>query len=215
MIVFDCNRNISHDEYVESLSSEEFLVIDADEVNGIYGYHYEPYVSERLIYFKEWDLIYSVVDLEKGVLSYAPKKNGKCYVTPELYKIEIPSLKKLLKNKEITKSNAPDLIKERDGYVCQLCGETDVRTLNVHHIVPRKSPFVVNDFIDSPLNQITLCSNCHRIEHHVLKYGSIEERKEHVKRLFMINGFNWKRGVSSGFYASMDEIRQWNKIDIL
>ena len=128
---------------------------------------------------------------------------------------KIIKLKKLLKNKEITKTNAPQKIKERDGNCCQLCGQTDLRTLNVHHIVPRKSPFILKSFIHSPINQITLCANCHKIEHYVLTHGDTTERKEHVKRLLCINGFNWDDNLDDSYYAPIEDIKKWNQIEFL
>lgn len=222
MIGLDRNRNIIRDmEFIEKdFLKEEFLVVDSlkkvDEDHcKIDEYHYEPYASDRLLYLGEYDLFYSIMDLEKGILFYAPRKNGKWFAGPAIVRIRIPLLEKLLKNKRVTKSNAPKKIKERDNHVCQVCGETDVRVLNVHHIVPRKSPFITKSFIHSPLNQITLCANCHRIEHHVLEHGNHKERKEHVERLFKINGLNWRDTNHDAFYAPMCDIRKWNKIEIL
>ena len=108
------------------------------------------------------------------------------------------------------------MIKERDNNCCQLCGETNVRTLNVHHIVPRKSPFVTNSFINSPINQITLCANCHRIEHYVLEHGDKLEREAHVKRMFDINGLNYRKDkLGEYLYESMDVIKEYNKIEFI
>lgn len=224
MICLDSNRNVvRNDNHIieNGLSDREFLIIDSvcEDDGRIKEYHFEDYNSTKLIYLGEYDLVYSIADLEKGVLYIAPKRTGKDRVHwitgPLLNRIEIPMLKKLLKNKGITKTNASKLIKERDNNCCQLCGETDVRTLNVHHIVPRKSPFIFKSFIDSPINQITLCANCHRIEHYVLENGDENERKEHVKKMFMINGYNWKDTLADVYYASMEDIRRYNKIEFL
>jgi len=53
-------------------------------------------------------------------------------------------------------------IKERDGYTCQLCGETDRLTLEAHHMKSRqKFPELKFDFN----NGITLCLKCHALQH--------------------------------------------------
>lgn len=66
-------------------------------------------------------------------------------------------------------------IRERDGHVCQLCGEFGVaRKLDVHHIVP-----VVAGGTNGDWNLITLCMSCHRVvenytkkftQPHLMKY---------------------------------------------
>ena len=220
MICLDSNRNIIQDDvYIieNGLKDREFLIID-DWENG--KYHFEGYDSKKLIYLGEHDLVYSIADLEKGLLFIAPKRVSRDRVSwitgPLLNIITIPKLKRLLRNKGITKTNAPMMIKERDNNCCQLCGETDVRTLNVHHIVPRKSPFVTNSFINSPINQITLCANCHRIEHYVLEHGDKLEREAHVKRMFDINGLNYRKDkLGEYLYESMDVIKEYNKIEFI
>ena len=218
MICLDSDRNIIKDDrYIRNgLEDREFIIVD-DWKTG--EYHFEGYDSPKLIYLGEHDLVYSIADLKKGILVIAPKRNGEdtcSWITgPLLNVIEIPMLERLLKNKRITKTNAPLKVKERDGNCCQLCGETDIRTLNVHHIVPRKSPFVIDSFIHSPLNQITLCANCHRIEHHVLEHGSEAEREEHVRRMFDINGLNYGGKLGEHFYESMDVIKRYNQIEFI
>ncbi len=215
MIGLDRSRNIIKDMSCvkQDLSKKEFLIID-DYEDIVNNHHFEPYSSDNLIYLREMDLVYSIYDLKKGLLLRAPWKIGKNYiqnwVTPCI-EIIIPQLTKLLKNKEITKSNASKKIKERDNNRCQLCGESDIRTLNVHHIVPRISPFADKKFIDSPINQITLCANCHRIEHFVLENGSKAERREHVKRMFEINGygFNSIGDIHETMYESMDVLKRY------
>lgn len=53
-------------------------------------------------------------------------------------------------------------IKERDGYTCQLCGETDRTILEAHHMKHRsKFPELQFDFN----NGITLCLDCHALQH--------------------------------------------------
>lgn len=53
-------------------------------------------------------------------------------------------------------------IKERDGYTCQLCGETDRTILEAHHMKHRsKFPELQFDFN----NGITLCLKCHALQH--------------------------------------------------
>lgn len=50
---------------------------------------------------------------------------------------------------------------ERDGYICQECGDDTGGNLNAHHILPYrdwKSP----EYLFNPANGITLCVECHR-----------------------------------------------------
>ncbi|ATZ60066.1 hypothetical protein BK798_06325 [Methanobrevibacter smithii] len=217
MIGLDSSRNIIRDmKYIEKdLSKKEFLVIDN---YNPYEYHFEPYQSDNLIYLAEKDLTYSIKDLKNGLIVRAPYRVGKDYIQSVIdpcIELKIPQLTKILKNRGITKTNASEKIKERDDCCCQLCGETDFRTLNVHHIVPRKSPFIPESFIHSPMNQITLCANCHSIEHYVLRNEDATERKEHIKRMLCINGFNWKDNLDDSYYAPIKDITRENKIEYL
>lgn len=216
MIGLDSSRNLMTDmDHIENdLKEKEFLVITNwdDDLE----YHFESYDSDNLIYLQEVDIVYSIYDLEKGLLLKAPiRLTGDVIrnVGPVCWELYIPQLKKLLKNRFITKSNAGKQIKERDCFTCQLCGEQDKRVLNTHHIVPRSSPFTSKSFIDSPVNQITLCANCHTIEHYILEHGSRAEIRSHVKRMFEVNGYDWD--TNDGFDIPMNEIRKWNKIEIL
>lgn len=53
-------------------------------------------------------------------------------------------------------------IKERDGYTCQLCGETNKTILEAHHMKHKsKFPELQFDFN----NGITLCLRCHALQH--------------------------------------------------
>ena len=53
-------------------------------------------------------------------------------------------------------------IKERDGYTCQLCGDTNKDVLQAHHMKHRgKFPELQFDFS----NGITLCLKCHALQH--------------------------------------------------
>lgn len=75
--------------------------------------------------------------------------------------------------------------------------------------MPRKSPFIPESFIHSPMNQITLCANCHSIEHYVLRNGDATERKEHIKRMLCINGFNWKDNLDDSYYAPIKVLTRY------
>lgn len=75
-------------------------------------------------------------------------------------------------------------IKERDGYVCQLCGEDNIKLLNSHHIKPKsKFPKLALDFN----NGITLCLECHLLQHsddinsYNLILDKIKKYREEVK----------------------------------
>lgn len=52
--------------------------------------------------------------------------------------------------------------KQRDGYHCQVCGLSDKKKLDVHHIVPRRIFNVDWDKADDLSNLITLCGSCHQ-----------------------------------------------------
>jgi len=56
-------------------------------------------------------------------------------------------------------------IRKRDNYQCQRCGESDQRTLVVHHIRP-----VSDRGTSEPSNLITLCIDCHNKVHWGLGY---------------------------------------------
>lgn len=44
---------------------------------------------------------------------------------------------------------------------CEICGETNKRVLDRHHIIPRKHPLST----DNDYNLAVICSNCHRKVH--------------------------------------------------
>lgn len=55
-------------------------------------------------------------------------------------------------------------VRERDGYICQLCGESQIdETPSVHHIDYDKK----NSYLD---NLITLCNGCHVMTNYNRKY---------------------------------------------
>ena len=213
MICLDSNRNIiKNPKYIEKdLSNKEFLIIEDMDTGKS---HFESYHSDKLIYLGEYDLVYSIHDLHKGTLYIAPQKDGKDFVKwvagPSIHIIQIPQLIKLIDNQFVTKSNAVSEIKERDNYTCQVCGNTDERVLHVHHIVPRKNPIIAEDFINSPINQITLCANCHNIAHHTLKHGTKFQRQELVQSLFDLTGYNYARYTWSNAYCMKpSEFKDW------
>lgn len=56
------------------------------------------------------------------------------------------------------------LVKQRDNYRCQRCGTG--KSLTVHHIKPQSThPELAKD----PENMITLCRQCHNLEHRTPK----------------------------------------------
>ena len=111
------------------------------------------------------------------------------------------------------------------GGKCERCGyDKNIAALDFHHINPDEKEFQIDmrhfsnhslEKLQAELDKcILLCANCHRIEHHVLEHGTHKERKEHVERLFKINGLNWRDPNHDAFYAPMCDIRKWNKIEI-
>lgn len=100
MIVLDKSRNVVHDSNIINLySNDEFLVVD-DPENG--KYHFEKGYSDKIIYLQEHDLFYSIKDLEKGLLFYAPIRcgeNSARFVTMDC-RCEIPDLKCIIANPE-------------------------------------------------------------------------------------------------------------------
>ncbi len=66
------------------------------------------------------------------------------------------------KNEKSTLKQWSVIIKQRDSYTCQKCGNQEKEFLQSHHIKSR-SKFPELRFEIS--NGITLCSNCHAIEH--------------------------------------------------
>lgn len=175
---------------------------------------YDPYSKEfisgkdnRFLYMMESDYVYSM-NIKNGTIVPALRKNKGCPIPP--IEQQIPKLERLIKNCHIFNDNR-DKILERDKYKCQSCGHDDYRTLAVHHIVPRSSPFMVKSFIRSAMNVITLCSNCHSKHHYIMKHGLVDEREAEIKRLLLLNGFNMK-GFDEEYYIGMDEINEYNKL---
>ena len=53
-------------------------------------------------------------------------------------------------------------IKNRDGYICKECGESNVNLLEAHHVLSR---YLRPDLMFDLDNGITLCLNCHYEKH--------------------------------------------------
>lgn len=54
------------------------------------------------------------------------------------------------------------MVKERDQYTCQQCGNQEPLVLQAHHIMPRVSH---PQWAMELWNGVTLCANCHRLVH--------------------------------------------------
>ena len=65
----------------------------------------------------------------------------------------------------------PEILK-RDKYACQLCGNTDVHALRVHHIFPKH---LFPDLIEDKNNLIILCTCCHFEKAHNSNYQTYNE----------------------------------------
>ena len=61
-----------------------------------------------------------------------------------------------------------NLVLDRDGWRCQNCGSS--KELQVHHLTKRSQ---LGD--DALENLITLCVDCHGLQHHIQKHGGGEE----------------------------------------
>lgn len=228
MIFLDSERNIVKKSKVKkttdwlNLETKDFVEYKVDKVKGdeIVPFEIISGKSNNLIYLQEEDFVFSIVNVDEGKICFAPRviNKKKMLVQPQAplpYVKYIPNLKKVLYNEIVPKSNYRDYILKRDEYKCQLCGFDDIRALQVHHIVQRLNPFIGEDFIDSPMNLITLCANCHRIQHKILDDGSKSERKESVKKMFDINGVNLEWNVIKGdmWFPSTDTASKWSKFE--
>lgn len=172
-------------------------------------------INDELIYLGEYDVVGHVHDYEKGSIFpvYQRVSKGIIKVHPCMFMDDIPQLQKLIKNINISSDAQIDKIKDRDGNQCQLCGFDDRRGLVVHHIIPRRSPFVIKSTIRNPINCITICANCHRIAHYIMEHGDNEMIKRMNQFMMVLNG--WRgRYVESGLmhFESMKKIREYNKM---
>lgn len=185
-----------------------------DETWDIDGIGFVSGKSDKLIYLGEMDYVFYIHDLENGILFIAFRKDKHQTMDSsekkQFISKRIPNLKKLIKNCEIkTESNRKGIL-ERDQYQCQLCGFTDKRVLSIHHIVPRSTPFIMKDLIKNPSNLITLCANCHAIQHNILLKDNKIEREKSIKTLLECNGVLHQR-LPEEYWISMSEIKNWNK----
>ena len=97
MIVLDNSRNVVHNsELIDIYKNEEFLVVDDPDNRK---YHFEKGHSDKIIYLQEHDLFYSIKDLKKGLLFYAPIRcgdNSARFVIRSGFRQEIPNLMQIL-----------------------------------------------------------------------------------------------------------------------
>jgi hypothetical protein len=185
-----------------------------DETWDISGIGFVSGKSDKLIYLGEMDYVYYIHDLESGVLliAFRKDKNQRTDSSKKNQCISktIPNLKKLIKNCEIKTDTNRKGILERDQYKCQLCGFADKRALSIHHIVPRSTPFIMKDVIKNPSNVITLCANCHAIQHSILLKDDKIEREMSIKTMLECNGFLHQK-LPEEYWISMSDIKNWNK----
>lgn len=102
MIVLDNSRNVVHNSKLEkAFLNKEFLVVTDPENKK---YHFEKGYSDKIIYLQENDLFYSIYDLEKGLLFYAPIRCGEdsaWFVLRSGFREEIPNLKTIIAKSRI------------------------------------------------------------------------------------------------------------------
>jgi hypothetical protein len=168
---------------------------------------------DDLVYLGECDAVFHIHNIETGEMCPANKmiNSRECNVNPCIKAPNIPKLSKLLKNIKIKSDGQISQIKARDNFKCQLCGFDDDRALEVHHIIPKISPFVSELFKRDPINCITLCANCHRIVQKTLNHGSDVERRDIVLKLGEINGWLLK-WVNPVWYENLEKMRYYSKI---
>jgi len=121
----------------------------------------------------------------------------------------VHQLAKLINNIQISKTNKNAII-ERDNYQCQVCGFSDIRTLEIHHIIPKSSPFFTKKFIKDPINRITACANHHRIIHIVIYNEENEKRKKWVICLLEKNGANIKQ-INPLAWETLAKRKKWSQ----
>lgn len=176
-------------KYYEWMEREKwYCPICKDYINGD---------NNSLIYLGEQDHVNHIHNkfIYKQDLEYDHKSRVCGFVG------DIPQIYKLIDNTSIKTDGQTKKIVARDGFKCQVCGYDDKRALEVHHIVPRSSPFVADYFKRDPINCITLCANCHRIHQKILRDGGSGERQEAVRLLGDLNGWNMK-WFDINFYES-------------
>lgn len=166
--------------------------------------------SNELVYHKETDLVYHIHDKEKGILRLVFElKNGKIRICAVALPPKL-NLKRLIANTEIKSySSGAKKIKERDDNKCQLCGNDDHRVLQVHHMVPRSNPFYVNFLKEDPINCITLCRNCHGIQHYILQNGDTKERQKAFTKMALINGWR-ESSICGNHWSNAAENKKWS-----
>lgn len=78
-----------------------------------------------------------------------------------------------------------------NGYLvdhpCTMCGNTDIRVLQFHHINPKEKLHTVSSMVSKGMSiqnikreiekTIVLCSNCHIIHHHIEREQQREVRR--------------------------------------
>lgn len=169
--------------------------------------------NDDLIYLGEYDVVAHLHDKTKGEFTpvYEALSGGLIKSHCVIWIEDIPQIQKLIKNTFMKSDNQTSQIKARDGFKCQLCGFDEDMALEVHHIVPKSSPFVPESFIRNPINCITLCANCHRITQSILRDGFDHEREKSVKEMGEINGWNMK-WFDEMFYESHEVFKEYKDI---
>lgn len=138
------------------------LKTSISQISGTFGIDKKE-VKKCLSRLRKIDLIEVYKNQgNKDSLIIALRKENACYrITPKelvLDPTEVAALSDSRSEKGYAKFRKTVL--ERDGYVCQICGETD--KLEVHHIKPYARYPKLRTTVS---NGITLCKKCHKEVH--------------------------------------------------
>ena len=153
----------------------------------------ETHREERKAYFKQYELTNKVRIAKRRAkhrldnLEHYRKMDQTQYMKNREYNIQRKTKyakenpDKILKHKQTYLAKEADIlntrtgkvrylfhawglvVKQRDGFKCTWCGESDSKKLRAHHIIHKM--FCTNEEALDPDNGITLCHDCHVEQH--------------------------------------------------
>lgn len=140
-----------------------------------------------------------LLEKEETLFSFKSKskniRNSKCKDCHKVYvkehytqnKKEYISRARSNSKKEYLKDK--QLIEELKLGGCVVCGESRTEVLDLHHLDPsikenNVSRLSRKNMIIESKKCVVLCSNCHRMEHHLLRFGQTQlDKNAHVSQL--------------------------------